>query len=57
MRADFPVFGKDPTKIPPKELLTTSVVFTIVGGVVEYDGSKYRRGVSGGELTPLADAA
>jgi len=34
------VLGKDPTAIAPVELLTTPVVMTIVGGVVEYDGSK-----------------
>jgi predicted amidohydrolase YtcJ len=41
MRADFTVLGKDPTAIPPAELLTTPVVMTIVGGVVEYDGSNH----------------
>jgi len=40
MRADLTVLGKDPTAIAPVELLTTPVVMTIVGGVVEYDGSK-----------------
>ncbi len=41
MRADFTVLGKDPTAIPAAELLTTPVVMTIVGGAVEYDGSKH----------------
>ena len=40
MRADLTVLGKDPTAIPAAELLTTPVVMTIVGGVVEYDGKK-----------------
>jgi predicted amidohydrolase YtcJ len=40
MRADLTVLGKDPTAIAPADLLTTPVVMTIVGGVVEYDGSK-----------------
>jgi len=40
LRADLTVLGKDPTAIAPVELLTTPVVMTIVGGVVEYDGSK-----------------
>src|SRR4029079_18344654 len=40
MRADLTVLGKDPTAIPAAELLTTPVVMTIVGGVLEYDGSK-----------------
>ncbi|HET6896923.1 MAG TPA: amidohydrolase family protein, partial [Vicinamibacteria bacterium] len=40
MRADLTVLGKDPTAIAPADLLTTPVVMTIVGGVVEYDASK-----------------
>jgi predicted amidohydrolase YtcJ len=36
-RADFTVLGKDPTTVPPAEILATPVVMTIVGGRVEYD--------------------
>jgi predicted amidohydrolase YtcJ len=40
LRADLTVLGKDPTAVAPAELLTTPVVLTIVGGRVEYDGSR-----------------
>jgi hypothetical protein len=40
LRADFTVLGRDPTTIAPAEILTTPVVLTMVGGRVEYDGSR-----------------
>lgn len=39
MRADLTVLGKDPTAIAPREILTTPVALTIVGGRVEFDAS------------------
>ncbi len=40
--ADLTVLSKNLLKIPPKEYLTTDVIYTIVGGKVVYDASASR---------------
>jgi predicted amidohydrolase YtcJ len=38
-RADLTILSQDPTSVPPGEILKTTVVMTVVGGRVTYEGA------------------